>query len=170
MGGRHQTWILGDLKWLLLSDLWVEILSQVTALAFPERISLLLSSAQPFLELLGGGLQSPQPLGCSFSSYPSLACSFNRESFTPPQIHGLCSKPQALLPQTAMESSQIQPWLASGHPTIISLLSSFRVQGGLAGVRVPSLSLTSSANLDQDYGTTRVLYFLPLNLSAMFPW
>lgn len=75
--------MLGDLKWLLLSDLWVEILSRVTALAFPERISLLLGSAQPLLGLLGGGLQSPQPLNCSFPSYPSLACGFNKESFTP---------------------------------------------------------------------------------------
>lgn len=58
MGISHQTGMLG-LKWLLPSDLWVEILSWVTALTFPERISLLLSSTQPFPELLGSGLQNP---------------------------------------------------------------------------------------------------------------
>ena len=108
MGISHQTGMLG-LKWLLPSDLWVEILSWVTALTFPERISLLLSSTQLFPELLGSGLQNPQPLSYSFSSYSSLACGFGRKSFTPPQIHGLCSKPQALLPEAARENSQITP-------------------------------------------------------------
>lgn len=118
-GGSHQTVMLGDLKWLLLSDLWVEILFQITALAFPERISLLLSSTQPFPELLGSDLQRPQPPGCSFPSYPSLACGFNRKNFTP--TTDSWPKPQALLPPQHGRIVKSHPWLASGHPTVISL-------------------------------------------------
>lgn len=122
-GVSHQSGMLGDLKWLLLSDLWVEILFRVTALAFPEKIYLLLSSAQPFPELLEVVCRAPRlPAVPSPHTHPWPVASIGKV------LHHHHHQSQTLLPHQQGRVVKSHPWLASGHPTIISLSLPFKLQ------------------------------------------